>query len=60
MCDEDLSGLLAQVTDFSLEELDLLARPTPSHFEQSIDDRIQINVILIRHGVFPDWDAMIG
>ena len=51
--DEDLAGLLAQVTYLCFKKLDLLPGSTSSHFEQPIDDGIQVHIILIRHAVVP-------
>ena len=49
--DEDLAGLGAEVTDLGLQKLDLLPGPAASHFQQSVDDGVQIDVALISHGV---------
>lgn len=49
--DEDLPGLGAKETDLRLEKLNLLSRTAASHFQQSVDDGIQIDIVLISHGV---------
>lgn len=50
MRDEDFSRLGAEITNLRLQELDLLSRPATPHFQQTIDDRVQIH-FLISHGV---------
>ncbi len=46
---EDLTGLGAEIADFSLEELNLLTGPAASDFEQTIDYRIKIDLMLVCH-----------
>lgn len=47
--DEDLASLCAQETDFSLEQLDLLAGATAADLQKSVDYGVQINIMLICH-----------
>ena len=48
---KDLSGLGAKMADLGLEQLDLLSGTTAPHLQQSINDRIQIDLVLVRHRV---------
>ncbi len=48
---EDLASLSAKVSDFGLEQLDLFSRAAASDFKETIDNRIQINFVLVRHFV---------
>ena len=41
------------MADFCLKKLHLLPGSASSHFEQSIDDGIQVHIVLIRHAVLP-------
>jgi hypothetical protein len=41
------------MTDLGLQQLNLFAGPAPSHLQQSIDDRIQIDLALVSHVVPP-------
>lgn len=43
---EDLPSLGAQITNLRLQKLDLLSRPAAPHFQQSVDDRVQIHFLL--------------
>ena len=47
--DEDLTSLGAQVTNFSLKQLNLLSGSASANFQQSIDDGVEIHLLLIRH-----------
>ena len=47
--DEDLTGLGAEVADFGLEELDLLARSATADLQETIDDRVEVDFVLVRH-----------
>lgn len=47
--DEDLASLGAQVSYFSLKKLNLLSRPAAADFEESVDDGIEVHVVLVRH-----------
>ena len=46
---ENLAGSGAEVADLGLEKLDLLAGSATTDFEQSVDDGVEIDVLLIRH-----------
>ena len=46
---ENLAGSGAEVADLGLEKLDLLAGSATADFEQSVDDGVEIDVLLIRH-----------
>lgn len=48
--DEDLTGLCAQVTNFSLQQLHLLSRSASAHLQQAVYDRVEIDVVLVGHG----------
>jgi hypothetical protein len=41
------------MANFGLQKLDLFSRPAAPHLQQSIDDRIQINLALVSHDVPP-------
>ena len=58
--DEDFPGLCAEVADLGFEQLNLLPRPAAPHFEQSVNDRIKINLVLIRHLVGPCWENLVS
>jgi hypothetical protein len=47
--DENLASSGAEVADLGLEKLDLLAGSATADLEQSVDDRVEIDVLLIRH-----------
>jgi len=47
--DEDFAGLGAEIPDFGLQKLDLLARSAAPHLEEAIDYRVEIDVVLVRH-----------
>lgn len=49
--DEYLAGLGAQVSNFGLEQLDLLAGATATDLEEAVDYGVQINIVLICHGI---------
>jgi len=51
--DENLAGLCAQITDLGFQELNLFARSAASNLQQSIDDGIEIYIVLVRHGFCP-------
>jgi hypothetical protein len=51
--DEDLTSLGAQITDLCLQKLNLLAGAASSDLQQSIDDGVEIDVVLVRHGFCP-------
>ena len=46
---ENLAGSGAEVADLGLEKLDLLAGSATADLEQSVDDGVEIDVLLIRH-----------
>lgn len=46
--DEDFTGLGAQITDLSLEQLDLLAGPAAPDLEETVYDRVEIYLVF-RH-----------
>jgi len=46
---ENLASSGAEVTDLGLEKLDLLARSATADLEQSVDDGVEIDVLLVRH-----------
>lgn len=48
--DENFPRLCAKITDFRFQKLDLLSGSAAPHLQQSVNDRIQIHV-LIGHGV---------
>lgn len=54
--DEDFTSFGAEKTDFSFEKLNLLARPAASNFEQPIDYRIKIDLMLVCHLELPPWE----
>lgn len=47
---ENLAGLGAEIANLRLQELNLLARPAAAHLEQSVDDGVQVHLLLVRHG----------
>ena len=47
--DEDLASLGAQIADFSFEQLNLLSGSASANFQQSVDDGVEIHLLLIRH-----------
>jgi hypothetical protein len=51
--DEDFSRLGAEIADFCFQELHLLARSAASDLQQSVDDGIEVYIILVRHGFCP-------
>jgi hypothetical protein len=51
--DEDLTGLGAKITDLCLQKLNLLAGAASSDLQQSVDDRVKIDVVLVRHCFCP-------
>lgn len=58
---EDLTSLSAQVSNFSLEKLDLLAGAAAADLQETVDYGVQIDIVLICHGVclgrqkLPGW-----
>lgn len=46
---ENLASSGAEVADLGFEKLDLLAGSATADLEQSVDDRVEIDVLLIRH-----------
>ncbi len=46
---EDLASLGTKVSDFGLKQVDLFSRAAASDFEETIDNRIQIDFVLVRH-----------
>lgn len=48
--DENLPCFCAEITDFRFQELDLLAWTASSDLQQSINDRVEVDFCLIRHG----------
>lgn len=44
--DEDFPSLGAKITNLRLQKLNLLARPAAPHLQQSINDRVQIHVLI--------------
>ena len=53
MGDEDLTSFGAQITDLCLQKLDLFAGAASSDLQQSVDDGVEINVVLVRHCFCP-------
>lgn len=49
--DEDLTSFCAEVSDFGLEKLDLLARAAAADLQKTVDYGVQINIMLICHGI---------
>lgn len=47
--DEDLPSFGAKIANLGFQELHLLPRSASSHLQQSVDDRIEIYLVLIRH-----------
>jgi hypothetical protein len=47
--DENLTGLGAQEANLALEELDLLSGPAASDFEQPVNYRVEIDLVLVCH-----------
>lgn len=61
--DEDLASLGAQVSYLRLEQLHLFAGATATHFEQAVDDGVEIDIVLVRHdrrrwGVEERWGGI--
>lgn len=46
---ENLASSGAEVADLGLEKLDLLAGSAATDLEQSVDDGVEIDVLLVRH-----------
>lgn len=51
--DEDFAGLGAQVSDFCLQQLDLLARPAAADLEEAVYDGVQIHLVFGH-----SWDVL--
>lgn len=49
--DEDLTSLGTEVPDLGFQELDLFSRTAASHLQQPVDDGVQVDIVLISHGV---------
>jgi len=47
--DEDFASLRAQVADLGLEKLDLLARPAAPHLQETVDNRVEVDFVLVCH-----------
>ena len=47
--DEDLASLSAEIANLCLQKLDLLARAAAPHLEETIDYRVEIDFMLVRH-----------
>lgn len=47
--DENLTSLGAQVADLSLKKLDLLARAASPNLEETVDYRVKVDLMLVRH-----------
>jgi hypothetical protein len=47
--DEDFASLGAQVADLGLEKLDLLARPAAPHLQETVDNRVEVDFVLVCH-----------
>lgn len=47
--DEDLTSLGAEITNLSLQKLDLLSRPATANLEESVNDGVQVHFCLIGH-----------
>lgn len=47
--DEDFAGLGAEISDFGLEQLDLLARAAAADFQETVDDGVEVDLVLVRH-----------
>ena len=56
--DKDLSSLRAQMTNLVFQKLHLLSRSAASHFQEPLDDRVKVHIILIRHD-FPTGNESI-
>lgn len=51
--DENLSRFGTQETDFRFQQLYLLPWPASPHLQESVNDGVEVHVILIRHFLFP-------
>jgi len=49
--DEDLASLSAQVSYLSFQQLNLLSWSRATDFEQTVDDGVQVHIVLVRHCV---------
>jgi len=47
--DENLAGFGAKITDLSLKKLDLLAGTAAANFKEAVYDRVEIDIVLVRH-----------
>jgi hypothetical protein len=47
--DEDLASLGAKIADLGLEKLHLLPRTTASNLKETVDYRVEIDLVLVRH-----------
>lgn len=55
--DENLTSLGAEVANLRLEELDLLSGAAASDLEESIDYRVEIDIVLVGHCEGALWQA---
>jgi hypothetical protein len=55
--DEDLTCLGAQIPDFGFKQLNLFPWSASANFQQSIDDRVEVHLVLIGHGGFASGGA---
>ena len=49
---ENLASLSAEITDLSLQQLDLLAWAAATDLKEAVDYGVQINFVLVRHCVY--------
>jgi len=47
--DENFTGFGAKVADLSLEKLNLLAGTAAANLEETVYDRVEIDIVLVRH-----------
>lgn len=47
--DEDLARLGAEVADLSLKKLNLLSGTAAANLEETVNDGVEIDVVLVRH-----------
>jgi len=62
--DENLTSLCAEIANLRLEKLDLLSGSATAHLEKSVNDGVQVHVLLVRHcyyerarGAETSWSA---
>lgn len=47
--DEDFTSLCAEVANLGFEQLNLFSGSAAAHFEKSVNDGIEVHILLIRH-----------